>query len=370
MSIVAGTGVTVSRTGSAVTINSSGGVGSVGLSLPSIFTVTGSPVTTSGTLTATLASQATSTILAAPIGGGTPTFRGVAVGELSDVLIQSATAGQVLSFDGTNWANAGSSTPTSASGLVGAGQAGIAAWALVSGNTYTADFAHNLGTTNVVITIFDSSTLAIVTPDLVTCTNVNTVRVRVSGNTRTLKVVVIANGLSVSTAPTTDTDARFTYVANSLDSPSNADFVVNSLAPTTTDPTYNALNVRSFSNTVEQGVAFTCSIPPGATQVILKFRGRAATAPGAAAVVQFRLYARQVPNNAAMGSWSAANELTNIAIPTNAFFQYASQTITFATLGLTADRLYQFELTRRVSGVTGTNLASAFYLAEVVCEFS
>jgi hypothetical protein len=60
-----------------------GTVSSVGLSLPAIFTVTGSPVTTSGTLTATLASEATSTVLAAPSGGaGAPTFRTLVAADL------------------------------------------------------------------------------------------------------------------------------------------------------------------------------------------------------------------------------------------------------------------------------------------------
>lgn len=51
-------------------------VTSVGLSLPSIFTVSNSPVTTTGTLTATLASQTANYVFAAPNGSnGAPTFR-------------------------------------------------------------------------------------------------------------------------------------------------------------------------------------------------------------------------------------------------------------------------------------------------------
>jgi hypothetical protein len=55
----------------------SGTVTSVGLSLPSIFTVSGSPVTTSGTLTGDLATQSANTVFAGPASGGpaTPTFR-------------------------------------------------------------------------------------------------------------------------------------------------------------------------------------------------------------------------------------------------------------------------------------------------------
>lgn len=56
----------------------SGTVTSVGLSMPSIFTVTNSPVTTTGTLTATLASQTANKFFASPSGAsGVPTFRSI-----------------------------------------------------------------------------------------------------------------------------------------------------------------------------------------------------------------------------------------------------------------------------------------------------
>jgi hypothetical protein len=293
--------------------------------------------------------------------------------------------------------------------LVGVGQVGAAAWTLLSGTRYYADFPHALGTYNVVVTVFDTSTNSVVIPDSTVLTSTGNVRITVVGNTRTLRVVVVANGQSIVAGGSTPSSivtakdgvtvsasatklnftgqavsvtdagsgtanvmigARYSYFANSLDTPNNADFAINALAPVTTDPTYNSLNVRSFSNTVEQGVGFTCSVPPGATQITFKFRGRATTAPGATSVVQPRLYARQLPNNSAVGAWSTANELANISIPTNAFFQYATQTVLLSTLGITADRLYQFELTRRIAGVTGTNLASNFLLVEVTVEFA
>jgi hypothetical protein len=60
-----------------------GSVTSVGLSLPSIFTVSGSPVTTTGTLTATLASQTANYFFAAPNGSaGTPTFRAIVAADV------------------------------------------------------------------------------------------------------------------------------------------------------------------------------------------------------------------------------------------------------------------------------------------------
>ncbi|MDG0815816.1 tail fiber domain-containing protein [Bdellovibrio svalbardensis] len=74
---------------------SGGTVSSVGLSLPSIFSVTNSPVTNTGTLTATLATQSASTVLAAPAAGGTPTFRTL---NISD--IQSTVAGSFFTASG------------------------------------------------------------------------------------------------------------------------------------------------------------------------------------------------------------------------------------------------------------------------------
>ena len=60
-----------------------GTVTSVGLSMPSIFTVSNSPVTTSGTLTATLNSQSQNLVFASPNGSsGTPTFRSLVIADL------------------------------------------------------------------------------------------------------------------------------------------------------------------------------------------------------------------------------------------------------------------------------------------------
>lgn len=415
-SLTAGTGISITNADGVggnptISATSSGTVTSVALALPSIFSVTGSPITAAGTLTAALNTQAVNTVLAGPTIGSpaVPTFRtlGLATNDLNDVTITSATTNQVLAYNGTRWVNTGA-VGSAANGLVGVGQAAAAAWVLIAGSQYRADFVHNLGTTNVVITVFDSLTNTVVIPDQVVLVNANTVRIQVVGNTRTLRVVVVANGQAIVAGGSTPSSvivakdgvdvgtatrvnftgqavgvansgggtvtvgigARFTYFANSLDTPVNSDFVVNSLSPAVTDPTYPSLNVRSFSNTVEQGVACTLSIPPGMTNVTFKFRGRPTTAPGAASVVQPRLCHRRLPNNAAVAAWSAAQELANIVIPTNANFQYATQTVALSALGLVADSLYQFEFTRRVTGVTGTNLANAFLLAELTVEFS
>lgn len=74
---------------------SSGSVTSVGLSLPDIFSVSNSPVTSTGTLTATLATQAANKVFAGPATGSSaaPTFRSLVaadIPDLSDTYLTSA----------------------------------------------------------------------------------------------------------------------------------------------------------------------------------------------------------------------------------------------------------------------------------------
>ena len=71
-----------------------GTVTSVALSLPDIFTVSGSPVSSSGTLSAVLASQTAATVFAAPSGSaGSPTFRALVAGD-----IPTLTASKISDF--------------------------------------------------------------------------------------------------------------------------------------------------------------------------------------------------------------------------------------------------------------------------------
>lgn len=79
--------------------NAAGGtVTSVGLSMPGIFSVSGSPVTTTGTLTATLATQAANLVWSGPTTGAaaTPTFRALVGADLPNP--SASTLGGVQSF--------------------------------------------------------------------------------------------------------------------------------------------------------------------------------------------------------------------------------------------------------------------------------
>jgi hypothetical protein len=76
------------------TAGSSGTVTSVALALPAIFTISGSPVTISGTLTGTLATQAANLIWAGPSSGGAvaPTFRSMVLADLPSGIYGTQTA--------------------------------------------------------------------------------------------------------------------------------------------------------------------------------------------------------------------------------------------------------------------------------------
>lgn len=97
-----------------------GGVSSVGLSLPAIFNVTGSPVTSSGTLTGDLATQTARHIFMGPDGGSpaAPTFRALVAADLP-ASITSDTSGNAAT------ASALAANPTNCS--AGQAAAGIAA---------------------------------------------------------------------------------------------------------------------------------------------------------------------------------------------------------------------------------------------------
>lgn len=82
----------------------SGTVTSVGLTMPAEFSVSGSPLTSSGTLAVSKASQSANTVFAAPAGGaGVPTFRALAAADLPANLASNVIlAGDVTGGAGAN----------------------------------------------------------------------------------------------------------------------------------------------------------------------------------------------------------------------------------------------------------------------------
>ena len=100
-------GQVLTSRGSAAPVWSSAATGtvtSVGLSLPSIFSVSGSPVTSSGTLTGTFNTQAAALVFAGPATGSaaTPTFRALVASDLPSLPYGTGT---VTSVSGTGTVN-------------------------------------------------------------------------------------------------------------------------------------------------------------------------------------------------------------------------------------------------------------------------
>jgi len=126
-----------------------GTVTSVGLSLPSIFNVTGSPVTTSGTLSATLATETANYVFAGPTTGSAaaPTFRALVANDIPSLpyvtsVSQSftggliSTSGSPITSSGTlalTVAGTSGGIPYFSSGTTWASSAALAANALMIG---------------------------------------------------------------------------------------------------------------------------------------------------------------------------------------------------------------------------------------------
>jgi hypothetical protein len=134
--LVAGTNVTVSGTWPNQTINASGSGGggsgtvtSVGLSLPGLFSVSGSPVTSSGTLTASLATQSANLVWAGPTTGvaAAPTFRQLGYSELSGLPTLGTAAAAASTAFAASGAITGSGLTVTSSRVIGRSAAGTGA---------------------------------------------------------------------------------------------------------------------------------------------------------------------------------------------------------------------------------------------------
>lgn len=101
--LVAGANITLTSDANGITIASTGGTGavtSVALALPSIFVVSGSPVTSTGTLTGTFVGQNANFVFAGPVSGSAniPSFRALVPADLP--IATAALRGAVIAGNG------------------------------------------------------------------------------------------------------------------------------------------------------------------------------------------------------------------------------------------------------------------------------
>ena len=283
----------------------------------------------------------------------------------------------------------------------------LSSWTLVSGSMYSATVTHNLGTLAVSVDLWDTTTNLNVSADSIVASSPNTLTLTVYGNTASLRCVVVSyansvvaanafavqdsgvavgasfntlnfvgainvsdggNGVAVIANPVPL--KSFTYFAGGFSTPANADWAVNANAGVAVDASNAGINTQVFSNTVEQGVGLNVSIPQGAVYATFRVRGRSSAAQSGASVVQHKVYSRQLGSGAAMAAWSAPTNLSNVPVPANAYYQTNSQTVTLASLGLSAGAMYQLELTRAITVSGGTQLPANWLVVEVTVEFT
>lgn len=113
-----------------------GTVTSVGLAMPSIFTVSGSPVTTSGTLTADLATQNVNLVFAGPYSGSAaaPTFRALDNDDLPVVSSSKGGTGAAGTLTGYVYGN-GSSAMTASTTIPNTAITGLGTMSVQNANT-------------------------------------------------------------------------------------------------------------------------------------------------------------------------------------------------------------------------------------------
>ena len=191
----------------------SGTVTSVAASVPSILSISGSPITTSGTLAITLATETANTVLSGPGSGSAavPTFRALVAADLPTITSLGTIAtgvwnGTVITgqYGGTGVANTGS-TITLAGNLVTSGANSL---------TFTTTGATNvtLPTTGTVATLAGSEAFTNKTGNISQWTNNSNYLTAITGGTCTNQAVTAVSTAGVPTC-TTLTSAYTTGLA-------------------------------------------------------------------------------------------------------------------------------------------------------------
>lgn len=260
-----------------------GTVQSVGLSLPADFTVSGSPVTGIGTLTAVYANQNANLVHAGPSSGGAaaPTWRSLVVADLptgylaTNLSSGAAGNGQILTANGlgaATWQNAPATGVTSV-GMTVPGFLSVSGSPITTSGTLAVSLA-----TQAANLVFAGPTSGVAVAP--------TFRSLVAADIPTLAVTSMSSGVAsngqVATANgaggitwTTPAATGVTSVGLSLP----ADFTVSG-SPVTTTGTLTAVYAAQTKNTVHAGPASGANAAPTWRQLIIADIGSGAATSG------------------------------------------------------------------------------------------
>lgn len=187
-------------------------------------------------------------------------------------------------------------------------------------------------------------------------------------NTTTNKVEAYENGTWINFRQEDVILARYAFFADQVEYPTGTNWNVNVGAPASADSNNSALTVRLFDDSIDEAIGMTIAIPSNATNMMVETKARAETAPGATQNAILVFHKREIPDNAAVGTWST-NTLTTVALPTNENFQFDVTDQSLATWGLTAGSSYQIQISRDANNGSDT-LVGDLALYEVEITFT
>jgi len=147
----------------------------------------------------------------------------------------------------------------------------------------------------------------------------------------------------------------------------NSDFAFNGNAANFQDDVNNGFTVALHDDTVEQGKAFQFIIPTGSTSMKITTKYKAMVAPPAARTAGQKFYERA--SESTVDAWGTAVQLDDMDFETDLEYNIITQTITLATLGLTAGQEHQMIISRDPTPVAGTNLVDDMGLRWRLFEF-
>ncbi len=150
----------------------------------------------------------------------------------------------------------------------------------------------------------------------------------------------------------------------------NADLAVNANAPLVADTNNAGLQVRRHDSATEEGSWFERLVPTGAVSMKIRLFSRAEVAHGSVEVVKTGLYSREIPDNAAVASWSSKKVGPDVSLPTNENPQDDEKDDTLANWGVTAGKLFQFQITRDATNASDTYNGDDWSLYHVTISFS